>query len=223
RVNELQRNLKKTKTSYESEQNIFEKSAKSSLSLSGNNKITCDHEMMSLISITNQDKTTNTNIKIRVPEGPGIEMENSHTEAVLTTTTIMDLEDNGNLNSPDTGNRWKLREVANYKQRLREYYTFEKLLNSYFMLPEKKKPLSLIPQELNPHVQSLFPYIPKNSDDFRKHIVEEVEETESQQILPDLEGNESTNYAFSNNDITTVFKQTPRFTETSVGDIWNET
>ncbi|CAG8543370.1 16148_t:CDS:2 [Gigaspora rosea] len=105
RVNELLKNQKKTKISYEDKQNIFKKSAES-------------------------DKTTNTNTETLVPKVPGIEIENSHAEAVLTvgdweiqkedlqnnthiqteldtnqlqTMTIMDMEDNSVINSPEAG------------------------------------------------------------------------------------------------------------------------
>ena len=64
----------------------------------------------------------------------------------------------------------ELRDLSHYVRLLRKYYTFEKVPPTYFDVPEPKPPLPATPQALDSEIAHLFPFLPKDASDFRRHI-----------------------------------------------------
>lgn len=67
-------------------------------------------------------------------------------------------------------NPLELRELSQYVRLLRKYYTFERVPPTYFDMPEPKPPLPATPQALDSEIAHLFPFLPKDATDFRRHI-----------------------------------------------------
>src|SRR5260364_338565 len=64
----------------------------------------------------------------------------------------------------------ELRDLSQYVWLLRKYYTFERVPPTYFDVPEPKPPLPATPQALDSEIGHLFPFLPKDATDFRRHI-----------------------------------------------------
>jgi len=68
--------------------------------------------------------------------------------------------------------RSELKLVNKRKQKLRKYYFFTKLPESYFILLPKKQELPLAYQELTPSLRRMFPFCPRDGEDFKEHMKE---------------------------------------------------
>lgn len=66
--------------------------------------------------------------------------------------------------------RADLKKVKDWKQDLRKFYIFSQLPESFFDLPPKKLELPLTYQELTPSLRRMFPFCPKDSEDFKEHV-----------------------------------------------------
>ena len=66
--------------------------------------------------------------------------------------------------------RAELRELSNYRQKLKQFYKFDRIPAAYFNVPEKNEPLPTTPQELNSATRHLFPCDPKNDTEFRSLV-----------------------------------------------------
>ena len=66
--------------------------------------------------------------------------------------------------------RAELQNLKNYKQYLQTHYLFKTIPPEYFDLPPPKSPLPPTPQLLTPRLRRIFPFHPKDSDDFKEHI-----------------------------------------------------
>ena len=66
--------------------------------------------------------------------------------------------------------RAELRNLKEYKIKLQKYYLFRTIPLEYFDLPPPKSPLLSTPQELTLRLRRMFPFHPKDSEDFKEHI-----------------------------------------------------
>lgn len=66
--------------------------------------------------------------------------------------------------------RKDLKNLKTYKEELKKFYYFSTIPPSYFDLPPPKQPLPSTPQELRPRLREIFPFFPKDEEDFKTHI-----------------------------------------------------
>src|SRR6185437_13842984 len=64
-----------------------------------------------------------------------------------------------------------------------KYYHMRALPESYFDLSPKKRELSDVPQDLTPRLRKMFPFCPRDNDDFKDHI-EELRKVYAFRYLP---------------------------------------
>ena len=66
--------------------------------------------------------------------------------------------------------RSELKNLTRLRAQLQQFYFFRTMPNTYFDLPPPKQPLPMTPQQLRPRLRKIFPFFPKDNEDFKSHI-----------------------------------------------------